>query len=154
MVGICIAAGQLRCSTTVVWWTGSEGCEPLHGSTGSMPTELVPYMAAVWAGAGLLVAVYLVSQGLSLHCFNPLVTANMVGFEAVVLSPFPMPPFKNPHRLFRSTCCPAAYMAHLPLTGLHHHCFLLLGPAGHMGAVTRYMGEGYHLNICWYPSQC
>ena len=30
MVGICIAAGQLRCSTTVVWWTGSAGREPLH----------------------------------------------------------------------------------------------------------------------------
>ena len=30
MVGICIAAEQLRCSTTVVWWTGSEGREPLH----------------------------------------------------------------------------------------------------------------------------
>ena len=30
MVSICIAAGQLRCSTTVVWWTGSEGREPLQ----------------------------------------------------------------------------------------------------------------------------
>ena len=28
--GICIAAGPLRCSTTVVWWTGSVGHEPLQ----------------------------------------------------------------------------------------------------------------------------
>ena len=30
MVGICITSGQLRCSTTVVWWTGSVGREPLQ----------------------------------------------------------------------------------------------------------------------------
>ena len=52
MVGIRIAAGQLRCSTTVVWWTGSVWREPLHshapdwthqlGTSRYMPTGSTP----------------------------------------------------------------------------------------------------------------
>ena len=52
MVGICTAAGKLRCSTTVVWWTGSAGREPLHspapdwthqlGASRYMPTGSTP----------------------------------------------------------------------------------------------------------------
>ena len=52
MDGICIAAEQLRCSPTVVWWTGSAGREPLHspapdwthqlGTSRYMPTGSTP----------------------------------------------------------------------------------------------------------------
>ena len=74
MVGICIAAGQLRCSTTVVWWTGSAGHEPLHSPapdwthqlgtsrympTGSTPptprgTHMLPWSIKSNGGSGLM----------------------------------------------------------------------------------------------------
>ena len=52
MVGICIAAGQLRCSTTIVWWTGSVGREPLQSpSRAHTPAMQVSQQRGAWTEA-------------------------------------------------------------------------------------------------------